>query len=99
MQSFGYFIALVITVLAELIVLYFIRKRGNKRNQLVIAFELTMLCMMLWCIGLIIQILVINFIGQGFNFHIGLNIFTSALVGLLGLPGAVLLIILQLFIL
>ena len=43
-------------------------------------------------------ILVINYIGQGFNFHIGLNIFTSILVGLLGLPGAVLLIILQLFI-
>ena len=43
-------------------------------------------------------ILVINYIGQGFNFHIGLNIFTSALIGLLGLPGAVLLIILQLFI-
>ncbi len=43
-------------------------------------------------------ILIINYIGQGFNFHIGLNIFTSALVGLLGLPGAVLLIILQLFI-
>lgn len=66
MQSFGYFIALVITVLAELIVLYFIRKRGNKRNQLVIAFELTMLCMMLWCIGLIIQILVINFISPAY---------------------------------
>ncbi len=66
MQSFGYFIALVITVLAELIVLYFIRIRGNKRNQLVIAFELTMLCMMLWCIGLIIQILVINFISPAY---------------------------------
>ena len=66
MQSFGYFIALVITVFAELIVLYFIRKRGNKRNQLVIAFELTMLCMMLWCIGLIIQILIINFISPAY---------------------------------
>ena len=66
MQSFGYFIALIVTVIAELIVLYFIRKRGNKRNQLVIAFELTMLCMMLWCIGLIIQILVINFISPDY---------------------------------
>ena len=62
MQSFGYFIALIITVIAELVVLYFIRKRGNKKSQLVIAFELTMICMMLWCIGLIVQILVINFI-------------------------------------
>ena len=66
MQSFGYFIALIVTVIAELIVLYFIRKRGNKRNQLVIAFELTMLCMMLWCIGLIIQILVINSISPDY---------------------------------
>ena len=66
MQSFGYFIALIVTVIAELIFLYFIRKRGNKRNQLVIAFELTMLCMMLWCIGLIIQILVINFISPDY---------------------------------
>ena len=69
MQSFGYFIALIVTVIAELIVLYFIRKRGNKRNQLVIAFELTMLCMMLWCIGLIIQILVINFISPDYSVY------------------------------
>ena len=69
MQSFGYFIALIVTVIAELIVLYFIRKRGNKRNQLVIAFELTMLCMMLWCIGLIIQILVINFISPDYTVY------------------------------
>ena len=62
MQAFGYLIALLITVIAESIVLFFIRKRGNRRNQLVIAFVLTMFCMMLWCIGLIIQILVINLI-------------------------------------
>ena len=66
MQSFGYFIALIITVIAELVVLYFIRKRGNKKSQLVIAFELTMICMMLWCIGLIVQILVINFISPAY---------------------------------
>lgn len=58
----GYFIALLITVVLELVVFYYIRKRGNKHNQLVIAFEFTMLCMMLWCLGLMIQILVINFI-------------------------------------
>lgn len=66
MQSFGYLIALLITVFAELMVLYFIKKRGNKKNQLVIAFELTMLCMMFWCIGLIVQILVINFISPDY---------------------------------
>ena len=46
--------------------------------------------------GLIIFI--INLIGAHFGFHIGLNIFTSVLVGLLGLPGAVCLIIVKLLI-
>lgn len=62
MQHLEYFIALAVTVVAELIIFYYIRKRGNKRNQLVTAFKLTMLCMMFWCIGLMVQILVINFI-------------------------------------
>ena len=43
-------------------------------------------------------IFIINLIGTAFNFHIGLNIFTSILVGLLGLPGAVCLIIVRLLI-
>ena len=42
-----------------------------------------------------ILIYIINLIGAGFNFHIGLNILTSLLVGLLGIPGAMLLIILK----
>ena len=45
-----------------------------------------------------LTIYIINLIGAGFNFHIGLNIFTSILVGLLGLPGAVCLIIVKLLI-
>jgi len=43
-----------------------------------------------------IIIFVINLIGSIFSFHIGLNFVTSILVGLLGIPGAVLLIILKL---
>ena len=43
-------------------------------------------------------IFLINMIGSNFGFHIGLNIFTSILVGLLGLPGAVVLIIIKLLI-
>ena len=62
MQHLEYFIALAITVIAELVIFYYIRKRGNKRSQLVTAFKLTMLCMMFWCIGLMVQILAINFI-------------------------------------
>lgn len=45
-----------------------------------------------------LTIFIINLIGANFGFHIGLNIFTSILVGLLGLPGAVCLIIIKLLI-
>ena len=45
--------------------------------------------------GLVIY--VINSIGANFGFHIGLNIVTSMIVGLLGLPGTVVLILIRLF--
>lgn len=45
-----------------------------------------------------IVIYLINFIGANFGFHIGLNIFTSLMIGFLGLPGAVCLIIIKLLI-
>ena len=40
-------------------------------------------------------IYIINLIGASFGFHIGLNILTSLVVGILGIPGAILLIILK----
>ena len=43
-----------------------------------------------------LTIFLINIVGSNFGFHIGLNIFTSILVGLLGLPGAVCLVIVKL---
>ena len=43
-------------------------------------------------------IFIINLIGSAWGFHIGLNVVTTVLVGLLGIPGAILLIILKLFI-
>jgi len=43
-------------------------------------------------------IFLINLIGLNFGFHIGLNFFTSILVGLLGLPGVIFLIIVKLLI-
>ena len=43
-------------------------------------------------------IFIINLIGSAWGFHIGLNVVTAVLVGLLGIPGAILLIILKLFI-
>jgi len=46
-----------------------------------------------------ILILLINFIGNLFSFHIGLNFFTIIFVSILGIPGAVLLTIISLIIL
>lgn len=46
-----------------------------------------------------ILILFINVIGEIWEFHIGLNIYTSILVGILGVPGAIFLILLKLIIL
>ena len=43
-------------------------------------------------------IYVINLIGANFGFHIGLNIINSLIIGLLGLPGLICLIIVKLLI-
>ena len=43
-------------------------------------------------------IFIINFIGGIWNFHIGLNIVTAIFVGLLGIPGSIVLILLKLLI-
>ena len=45
--------------------------------------------------GLLIWI--INIVGTSFGFHIGLNIISAVIVGLLGIPGAILLILLKIF--
>lgn len=42
-----------------------------------------------------ILLYVINIIGGNFGFHIGINVFTAICVGILGIPGAGLLIVLQ----
>ena len=41
-------------------------------------------------------IFIINIIGGSFGFHIGLNIVTSIIVGILGIPGAILVILIKL---
>ena len=38
---------------------------------------------------------IINIIGANFSFHIGINLFTCIFVGILGIPGCILLIILN----
>lgn len=39
----------------------------------------------------------INLVGTSFNFHIGLSIINSVIVGILGIPGAGLLVLLKIF--
>ena len=46
--------------------------------------------------GLLIYI--IDLIGTNFDFHIGLNFYTSGIVGVLGIPGAIFLILIKLII-
>ena len=43
-----------------------------------------------------VLIYIVNIIGGMWNFHIGLNIITAISIGLLGVPGAILLIVLKL---
>ena len=45
-----------------------------------------------------IIIFIINLICGLWNFHIGLNIFTSIIVGILGVPGTILVIMIKLLI-
>lgn len=43
-------------------------------------------------------IFLINFIGSFFNFHIGLNLITSIFIGILGIPGAIVIVVIKLLI-
>ena len=42
-------------------------------------------------------IFLINLVGTSFNFHIGFSIINSVIVGILGIPGACLLVLLRIF--
>ena len=42
-----------------------------------------------------VLIYIINLVGMNFRFHIGLNLLTAVIVGLLGVPGAALLVVLK----
>lgn len=42
-----------------------------------------------------IAIVVLNIIGDAFGIHIGLNLVTAAAVGVLGVPGAVMVLLVQ----
>ena len=57
----NYLIGLVITVIVEFIMIFFITKRSKRVTPVITSFKFTILCMTLWCIGLIVQIFVINY--------------------------------------
>ena len=42
-----------------------------------------------------ITIFLINLIGSSFGFHLGLNLVTSVIVGILGIPGAIVLVLIK----
>lgn len=42
-------------------------------------------------------LIIVNFIGQYFNFYIGINGITALIAGFLGIPGVIFLIIFKLF--
>lgn len=44
-----------------------------------------------------ILLIVVNFIGQYFNFYIGINIATVLIAGFFGIPGVIFLVIFKLF--
>ncbi len=44
-----------------------------------------------------ILLIIVNFIGQYFNFYIGINAVTALIAGFFGIPGIVFLIIFKLF--
>lgn len=82
---------LIITILACAIFLYIIGKIFILPIKSIVKLVLNSVLG-----GVIIYI--INLIGGMFGFHIGLNIFTAIFVGILGVPGAILLVILKLVI-
>jgi len=45
-----------------------------------------------------VTLIIINFIGGFFSFHIDLNFFSALITGALGIPGIIILLILQMFI-
>ena len=45
-----------------------------------------------------VLIFIINLVGNIFNFHIGLNIVTAIIVGVLGIPGAILIAIVNIIV-
>lgn len=66
MQYSLYLVLLIITVFIGLIVLRYISRRASNKNKLAVSFKYTLICMMGWCIALIVQIFIINFVSPDY---------------------------------
>ncbi len=64
MQYLSYFIGLILTTIIELTLLLFVKKRSSTKSAVAKYFSYTILSMALWCIGLIMQIIAINFLPE-----------------------------------
>ena len=80
----------LLTFLGTLLVIFIVLKILSAPFKLIIKLILNGL------IGGAI-IYVINWIGAGFNFSLPLEWWSAILVGLLGIPGAIILVLIQLF--
>lgn len=61
MKYSGYLIGLCITIVVALFIYRYILLKSITHSQVVTAFKFLIACMALWCAGLIVQILVINY--------------------------------------
>lgn len=63
-------IALLVTVIAESLILTYIKSHSDKRNHLVKSFTLLGYCMTFWCVSLIIQIIVIALFSEKYAVYV-----------------------------
>ena len=85
------FLISILPFLITILVLFIILKLVSMPFKVIIRFLLNSVLG-----GL--SILVINYIGTSYGVYIGLNIFTSVFVGITGLPGVLVLFLLNYFI-
>ncbi len=62
MEYQGFFIGLMLEIIIEIFLIAYINKRSSKKSAVAKHFKYTILCFIGWCVGIEIQIFVINFV-------------------------------------
>lgn len=70
MKNLGYFVALLITTAIEIIFMLYIRKRVEKENNSLKYFMCILVCFIMWCFILALQIFVIDYVSQSIAIYI-----------------------------